>query len=95
MKYRVLALACSALVFLPGGIVAEVPSVIAIRGARIVTVSGPVIPRGTVILRDGLIEAVGDAQPPRKHGSSTERVSPSTRACSTRSVPLASRICLA
>lgn len=64
MKYRVLALACSALVFLPGGIVAEVPSVIAIRGARIVTVSGPVIPRGTVILRDGLIEAVGDAQPP-------------------------------
>ncbi|MCZ2149245.1 MAG: amidohydrolase family protein [Bryobacterales bacterium] len=64
MKYRVLALACSALLLSAGETVAEVPSVIAIRGARIVTVSGPVIARGAVILRDGLIEAVGDAQPP-------------------------------
>lgn len=31
----------------------------AITGARIVTVSGPVIERGTVVIRDGLIEAVG------------------------------------
>jgi len=38
---------------------AEPPSAIAIRDARVVTVSGPVLERGTVILRDGLIEAVG------------------------------------
>lgn len=35
------------------------PQVFAIRGARIVTVSGPVIEKGTVIIRDGLIEHVG------------------------------------
>ena len=34
-------------------------SAIAIRNARIVTVSRPRIPRGTVVLRNGLIEAVG------------------------------------
>ena len=33
--------------------------VYAITGARIVTVSGPVIERGTVVVRDGLIAAVG------------------------------------
>src|ERR1041385_7814147 len=32
---------------------------IAIRNARIVTVSGPDIERGTVVIRDGKIEAVG------------------------------------
>ncbi|HJQ33721.1 MAG TPA: amidohydrolase family protein [Pyrinomonadaceae bacterium] len=39
----------------PGGGV----DVYAITNARIVTVSGPVIERGTVVLRDGLIAAVG------------------------------------
>ncbi len=33
----------------------------AITGARIVTVSGPVIERGTIVIRDGLITAVGAA----------------------------------
>ena len=33
---------------------------IALRGARIVTVSGPVLEKGTVLLRNGLIEAVGE-----------------------------------
>ena len=33
---------------------------IAIQNARIVTVSGPVIARGTVVIRRGLIEAVGE-----------------------------------
>ncbi len=33
---------------------------IALRGARVVTVSGPVLEKGTVLLRNGLIEAVGD-----------------------------------
>ena len=35
------------------------PQAVAIRGASIVTVSGPVLPKGTLILRGGLIEAVG------------------------------------
>lgn len=36
------------------------PPAMAIRNARIVTVSGPVIAKGTVVIRKGLIEAVGD-----------------------------------
>ena len=32
----------------------------AIRNAKIVTVSGPVIAKGTVVVRNGLIEAVGE-----------------------------------
>src|SRR5579884_3858477 len=39
---------------------AENPSVIAIRNARIVTVSGPALANGTVVVRNGLIEAVGE-----------------------------------
>src|SRR5207248_2763901 len=37
----------------------EAPGPIAIRNARIVPVSGPVIQRGTVVVRNGLIEASG------------------------------------
>lgn len=40
--------------------IAETPGAIAIRNARIVTVSGPVINKGTIVLRNGLIEAVGE-----------------------------------
>ena len=39
----------------PGGGI----DVYAITNARVVTVSGPVIERGTVVIRDGLIAAVG------------------------------------
>ncbi len=39
---------------------ADSPSAVAIRNAKIVTVSGPVIAKGTVVLRKGLIEAVGE-----------------------------------
>jgi imidazolonepropionase-like amidohydrolase len=39
---------------------ADPPSTIAIRNARIVTVSGPVIAKGTVVVRKGLIDAVGE-----------------------------------
>jgi hypothetical protein len=39
---------------------AESPQAVAIRNARIVTVSGPTIAKGTVVLRDGLIESVGE-----------------------------------
>jgi Amidohydrolase family len=49
-----LALACVA------ANAAEGPQVYAIKGARIVRVSGPPIENGTVVLRDGVIEAVGD-----------------------------------
>ena len=45
---------------------AETPSAIAIEGARVATAAGPVLERATVVLRDGLIEAVGEnvALPP-------------------------------
>jgi imidazolonepropionase-like amidohydrolase len=36
------------------------PTAVAIRNARIVTVSGSPIAKGTVVIRNGLIEAVGD-----------------------------------
>jgi hypothetical protein len=39
---------------------AEAPSTVAIHNAKIVTVSGQVYAKGTVILKNGLIEAVGD-----------------------------------
>jgi len=39
---------------------AEAPQAVAIRNARIVTVSGPVLSKGTIVLRNGLIEAVGE-----------------------------------
>ena len=37
---------------------AEVPGVVAIRNARIVTAAGAPIAKGTVVVRNGLIEAV-------------------------------------
>jgi hypothetical protein len=45
---------------------AEAPPVIAIRNAKIVTVSGPALAKGAVIVRNGVIEAVGEnlAMPP-------------------------------
>lgn len=38
---------------------AKPPSAFAIRGARVVTVSGPVLENGVVLIRDGLIQDVG------------------------------------
>lgn len=47
------------------GLRAAPPSLIAIRNAKVVTVSGAVIEKGTVVLRDGLIADVGEnVQPP-------------------------------
>ena len=44
---------------------AEAPRSYAIKGARLVTVSGAPIPSGTIVLKNGLIEAVGaDITPP-------------------------------
>jgi imidazolonepropionase-like amidohydrolase len=68
---RVVAAACLAalgLVWLPdrSTVLAAGPDVWAITNARIVTVSGPAIPSGTIVVRDGLIERVGTgfAPPP-------------------------------
>ena len=36
------------------------PPYVAIQGARVFTVSGPVLEKGTVLIKDGLIEAVGE-----------------------------------
>jgi imidazolonepropionase-like amidohydrolase len=49
----------AALLLLCACAAAQEPSAVAVRNARIVTVSGPVIDKGTVVLRHGLIEAVG------------------------------------
>jgi imidazolonepropionase-like amidohydrolase len=49
----------AALLLLCACAAAQEPSAVAVRNARIVTVSGPVIDKGTVVLRNGLIEAVG------------------------------------
>lgn len=43
---------------------AETPSLLAIRGARIVTVSGPTIEKGTVVIAGGLIREVGESVTP-------------------------------
>jgi imidazolonepropionase-like amidohydrolase len=54
----------SVLVFLAvGALYAATPTVIAIHNARVIPVSGPALARGTVILRNGLIEAVGAEVP--------------------------------
>src|SRR5690349_23342582 len=56
----------AALLLVAGCALAEAPPVVAVRNARIVTVSGPVIAKGTVVVRNGLIDAVGEnvAVPP-------------------------------
>ena len=50
----------SALALASSFAIAQPPSGIAIRNARIVPVSGPVIQKGSVVLRNGLIAAVGE-----------------------------------
>ncbi len=42
---------------------AEVPSAMAITNARVVTVSGPILPRANIVMRNGLIEAVAENAP--------------------------------
>jgi imidazolonepropionase-like amidohydrolase len=62
MSRRFLCFSSFLLLFLaawPG--FAEAPGVYAITGGTVHPVSGPEIPNGAVIIRDGLIEAVGDA----------------------------------
>jgi len=46
-----------------GLLTADPPSRLAIRDARVYTVSGPVLEKATVLIKDGLIEAVGENIP--------------------------------
>jgi len=53
----------------------------AVKDARIVTLSGPAIEKGNLIIRDGLIEAVAPMSPsPKTRRRSTAPSSLSTRA---------------
>jgi len=55
----------TALLVVCASAMAEARGTVAIVNARIVRVSGPLIAKGTVVIRDGLIEAVGEnIQPP-------------------------------
>ena len=51
------------LVALPFALRADAPNVVAIRGARIVTAAGAPIDNGTIVMRRGMIEAVGASVP--------------------------------
>jgi imidazolonepropionase-like amidohydrolase len=57
MKRSIVTLAAA--VALPFALRADVPDVYAIRGARIVTAAGAPIDSGTIVMRGGLIDAVG------------------------------------
>src|SRR4051812_25265401 len=60
MRQLILATAASAAA-LGAALSADVSAVYAIRGAQIVTASNATIQRGTVVLRRGVIEEVGDS----------------------------------
>ncbi len=66
MRHYAMKNLAAALLLCAGLAFAENPSVIAIRNARIITVSGPPIAKGTVVVRNGLIESVSEnaAVPP-------------------------------
>src|SRR5712691_11191369 len=54
-RYAVVALAAA----VPFALRADTPNIYAIRGARIVTAAGAPIDSGTIVIRKGIIEAVG------------------------------------
>ncbi len=56
MKYLLAAAAAASFVLAQAP---PAPATLAIRDARVVTVSGAVLDKGTVVIRDGLIDAVG------------------------------------
>lgn len=62
-RLRDLSVLCGAFWFLTATVLAERPGVYALKDARIVVAPGKVIAKGTVIIRDGLIEAVGAGIP--------------------------------
>ena len=67
MRFHIQVASClaAAAVVLSIGARAEAPHIYAIKGVRIVTAAGAPIPSGTLVIRNGVIEAVGaDVQPP-------------------------------
>ena len=65
LRLRFIACVAAAALVLGLGVHADAPFVYAIRGARVVTVTSSPISNGTVVIRNGLIDAVGaDVQPP-------------------------------
>jgi imidazolonepropionase-like amidohydrolase len=56
---RAAALAVALLSLLPGASWAARDEVFALVGGRVMTVSGPILETGTIVIRDGVIEAVG------------------------------------
>jgi hypothetical protein len=54
------SISIAAAVLVAGAAFAEAPGTVAIHNARIITVSGPVIAKGTIVLRNGLIAEVGE-----------------------------------
>lgn len=64
MKKRIFLLLCVSLSYLSLSVKAQ-SNAFAITDVRVVTVSGAIIERGTVVVRDGLIEAIGEnVKPP-------------------------------
>ncbi|MDQ3417790.1 MAG: hypothetical protein M3541_03260, partial [Acidobacteriota bacterium] len=61
---RLATIAVSIAAAMAVGTSADAPHVYAIRGAKIVPVSGPAIASGTVVIRNGIIEAVGASVTP-------------------------------
>ena len=49
----------------PEGIRQHTPAVHALTNARIVQAPGRIIPSGTIVIRDGLIESIGEVHPPK------------------------------
>lgn len=67
MRLHARLAACAAVLGMLIAIVAraDAPHIYAIRGARLVTAAGAPIPSGTLVIRNGVIDAVGaDVQPP-------------------------------
>jgi imidazolonepropionase-like amidohydrolase len=67
MRLHARAAACAAVLgmLIAIGARADAPHIYAIKGARLVTSAGAPIPSGTLVIRNGVIDAVGaDVQPP-------------------------------
>jgi imidazolonepropionase-like amidohydrolase len=60
-KNKCLFFALAALTILPGILTADVGPTYAIRNCRIVSMAGPVVEKGTIVIRDGLVESLGPA----------------------------------
>ena len=60
-KNRYLLFVLAALTFLAAILTADVGPTYAVRNCRIVSMAGPVVEKGTIVIRDGLVESLGPA----------------------------------